>query len=322
MEIRLPQRQKLMRGQESKPVLGLALVASAILLLCAACAPGAEQLQRSLQLTSAALDARSTALAMEATHLAQPTEAPPTQPPTEEPSPTAPPPTAEPTVSPYVEGSMVRAAYDPAADWGDPTVFEDFEGSSGFFNVKTGEAANSWYGEGRFNITFTTRGKWTWYFANPILVDFYADVLVFNGEQCVETDSAGLFFHADEAEDFGMMFGVTCGGEYYLGGSGGPGPGGEVCSMTNNYGSIECSGIIVTRQSEYIDAGPGAVNRLGVMTEGTHFDFYINGQHVDGFTNPWAGTYFDRGLIALFLGTGQKDNAMVQFDDFSLWTNP
>jgi hypothetical protein len=73
-------------------------------------------------------------------------------------------------------------------------------------------------------------------------------------------------------------------------------------------------------ESEYIQAGPGAVNRLGVLADGQIYDLYINGHHVGSFQD--GVTPFGAGNPALFLGTGQKDLSEVRFDDFSLWRNP
>ncbi|MGD8760550.1 MAG: hypothetical protein PVJ07_09885, partial [Anaerolineales bacterium] len=124
----------------------------------------------------------------------EPQQPPPGQPPAETTEPPAPPEPTEPpapppveTESPYAEGSMVRAAYDPAANWGAPDIHEDFEGTSGLFADVASGAATSFYDGGAFHITFTSRGWWTWYYGDAGLPSsFYADVVVINGDQCVD----------------------------------------------------------------------------------------------------------------------------------------
>jgi hypothetical protein len=306
--------------------------AAGLMLLVAGCIVVSPPADQSTQLTQAALNAQATTLAMQAQQLTEqagqqpptqpvpPTQAPPVVPPTQ-----APPPTE----SPYVEGSMVRAAYDPAASWGAPNSHEDFDGTSGLFATGSSDEASSWYADGQYHITFTRRGAWTWYFGTPYTANFYSDIVVINGDQCVERDSGGMLVRMQQALDFGIMFGITCGGEYYIGVTWGPGMAGPVCMFTGSELSNppllsehdNCVALPYGRESQYIDAGPGAANRLGVWAEGNQYKVYINGHHVDTFTDNWfyvtAGA--TKGYHSLFIGTGQKNNSAVSFDDFSLW---
>jgi hypothetical protein len=290
------------------------LAIAALVMLALAC--GTASPQTDTAMTAEALNAQATDLAAQFQQLTAQAAAPPT-----ESQPVVPSPTEAPTESPYMEGSMVRAPYDPAAEMGEPDVYEDFDGSSGIFATLSGGAASSWYGNGRYHITFVTRGMWTWYFGDPSAADFYADVLVFNGEQCVAGDSAGLLFHGYQMPDAVLLFGVTCDGRYYLGFSGGPGPEGIVCTWTGTPNPMGPCPKEVSEQSELIDAGPGAVNRLGILTQGGSFTFYVNGHQIDQYNSPFS-PYFLEGLFGLFLGTGQKNDASASFDDFSLWRNP
>jgi hypothetical protein len=293
--------------------------------------PSAEQTNAALaeQLTS--LANQSQQLTEQAAQQPEPTaEATPL--PTQNPTPTStqsPAPTATPTESPYIEGSMVRAEYDPAAGWGPPDVYEDFEGASGLFFVRSGDNYAGWYGNGRYNISFESRGWWTWFWSETHFTDFYMEVLVFNGDQCVDRDTAGLLFLGQPSVDEGYLFGVTCGGEYFIGGTGSAGPGGPVCipdwsePFFWNCESAEVA--LASKESEYIDPGPGAVNRLGVMYKSPEISFYINGHRVDGFQNimlghPWAN--WPDGCPALYLHPGQRDISRVSFDEFSAWHNP
>jgi hypothetical protein len=230
------------------------------------------------------------------------------------------------TESPYAEGSMERASYDPAAGWGPPDVHEDFEGTSGLFADTPGGAANSFYDAGRYHITFTSRGWWTWYFGDAGLTSsFYADVVIINGDQCVDRDSAGMLLRGHLGADFGFLFGVTCQGGYYIGVSAGPGAAGPVCMLLGSELSsimdADCSGLPLHKESEYIQAGPGAVNRLGVRGDGSYYELYVNGHRVDSLQDNIYSAWTS-GYPALFLGTGQKDLSEVSFDDFSLWRNP
>ena len=292
----------------------------------------------SLEETRIALDVQATTLAMQAERLTQQAGSPsdeattPPEPPTEAAPPTEPPPlpptptethvpTEEPTVDTQapVEGSLVRAPYDPADGWGTGHDYETFDGSSGKFPASTAGAAVSWYDDGRYHISFTSRGRWTWYWTFLNASDFYADVVVINGDKCVDGDSAGLIFRGDQVQDWGLMFGISCGGDYFIGITAVSGAGGPVCSFDG--ANFDC----VNRKftfSDLIDTGPGAINRIGVKADGYDFDFYINGHWVDDIS-AWAlAPFMERGNLALYLGTAQKPDARVSFEDFSIWYLP
>jgi hypothetical protein len=291
----------------------------------------------SVKQTQLAMDVQATTLAMqgaaltrEAEGLAPQTEEPPsateappaeTEPPVEQteemPATEEPPAEGEQAV----EGSLERASYDPAYDWGAGHDTESFDGSSGKFPKSSAGAASAFYEDGRYHITFTSSGRWTWYWSALETGNFYTDVVIINGDQCVPRDSAGMVFRGDPEWDYGYMFGITCGGEYFVGITVVPGAEGYVWSIQD--GSINFD----QRQyisSDLIDPGPGAVNRIGIWADGGEFDLYINGKWAHTF-NYWgfpAAVQWSRGNIALYLGTGQKTNARVSFDDFSIWYNP
>lgn len=307
---------------------------------------GGGDVDPSLEETRIALAIQETALAMDiesATQMAAaqppPTEPPP-PPPTVAPPPTQPAPTsapAQPTApqptseSPAVdspagelapEGSLMRAPYDPAASYGPPIVHEDFEGSSGIFPSRSDGVARAWYADGRYNISFTTLGRYTWYWTNEDGGDFYAEAVMINGDECVQWDRGGILFRGDITTDTAYFFGVTCDGNYFIADSSDY-YGDSVCYIWDGGSEWDCSYPKMT-PSEYIAVGPGAVNRIGIMAQGGDYTFYVNGNYVDSFSE-WAYLGFvdiSRGPFALFLGTHQRDKARVQFEEFNVWNLP
>lgn len=237
------------------------------------------------------------------------------------------------TESPFVEGSMVRADYDFAATLGDPYVHEDFESDEGFISTFNG-AYRSWYENGVFNITYSSRGWWGWSLGDrPLVNNFYVDVVVIHAETCVEPDTAGLVIRYHEGSQFGIMAGLSCSGKYWLGFSSGSDFDRPICSIVGNRlslgGDEDCTGLPVLVENEYIATGPGAVNRIGIHGQNAAYEIYINGHEVarviDTYSpslpsstlpNPYGG------YVGLFLGVGQDDGSYVAFDDFSMWNNP
>lgn len=227
----------------------------------------------------------------------------------------------QPTDSGHPEGSVLRAEYDPAANWGEPDVSERFDGPDGLFTIGTSDTSNSWYADGVYQITFNTRGWWVWYYGDVEVGNYFADTLAINGDECVDRDSAGMMIRLNQASDFGFLFGINCAGKYYVGITGGPGASGPVCTFRNvvfdDPSDWECAGIPYVFSSEFAAAGPGAINRLGVRARANQYDLYINGHLVRTLYDQVTAAR--RGFPGLFLGAGQKEKSAVKFDDFSLW---
>jgi hypothetical protein len=224
---------------------------------------------------------------------------------------------------PGPDGVFERAFYDPAADMGPPDEHDAFDGNNPLFFERWHDHSHAWYGsDGRYHITLSFEGRWVWYWTDVYGYDFYADVVVINSDQCVAGDSAGLIFRGHLGYDAGYMFGVTCDGSYFTGATVIPGSGGLICWVGNGY-EDDCSPGAAAASvvpSEFINAGPGAANRLGVMAEGLTITYYINGQKLVSYTRP--GSSLVEGYFTLYLGTDQEYNAEAIFDDFSVWHLP
>lgn len=251
--------------------------------------------------------------------------APPTDPP-----PTAAPPTAAPPTA-VEDGVLVRASFDPAAGFGPPDVTEDFEGTRGLFSTTAGGTVNSWYGGGKYHLTYASRYYWWWNIGDISLKkNFYMDIVITHGEQCVERDIAGMLVRYLPKDDYGTLIGINCLGQFFIGDTFGSGSGGEICSFKGHDfvkypKDVDCSGQKILRFSEHLVTGPGAVNRLGVRGTGTTYEIFLNGRSAGTFTNTWITTRVSNpfaGAPAIMFGAGQKNISGAEYDDFSLWQNP
>ena len=227
-----------------------------------------------------------------------------------------------PTLTPAPELTAPPAEQPPddlTVDWGDPHDRDTFNDANGIFLSSNDGASRALRVDGRFLIQFDSRGRWTWYWSFIDAGNFYADVLVAQGDACIDGDSAGMLFRGNASRDEGYIFGVGCAGEYFIGITSAPGTDGSICAFRNG-AEIDC-GFRHWEANDLITSGPGAENRLGVYAEGDHLDFYINGEWVasrDIAPLP-AEWRFPRGNIALYLGTAQIGNASASYDDFRLW---
>jgi len=222
-------------------------------------------------------------------------------------------------------GSEERSSQDPADDFGAPDVHDDFSGTNPEFELDnpTG-VARGWYNDGRFNIIYPARGRWTWYSGGSAAMNFYVDIVVYNGDQCVDRDTAGLVYRYKQGSDSGFLFGIACEGGYFSGIHGALGAGEAICMFTSSTPSepadLDCSYVWEFKASNHINDGPGAANRIGIRAEGTQITLYINGHEVESMTVTSALPQY--GEFALYLGSAQVDNASASFDDFSLWLEP
>jgi hypothetical protein len=224
--------------------------------------------------------------------------------------------------NPSGEGSLERASFDLAADWGPGHMRDDFEDpNSALFSSHEIGTSRSWYGnQGRYHISEEKRGRYVWFWTFATLANFYVDVVVINGPQCDTRDSGGLVFRGDQMANEGYLFGVTCGGQFHIGFKGGPNPGNAICSVSDLI-TWNCSSLTTLHDSDFIASGPGAMNRVGVYARGETLDFYVNGHWVYRISTADFAN-FPIGGFALYLGTFQEVNAEVSFDDFSLWSMP
>jgi hypothetical protein len=227
------------------------------------------------------------------------------------------------TEVPAADGVFERASHDPAANMGPPDQHDAFDGNNPLFFERMHTNSAAWYGmDGRYHMTFKFGGRWVWYWSDVYGYDFYADVIVINADHCVPQDSGGLIFRGHLAADAGYMFGVTCDGSYFIGATVYPGSAGYICWVGPGT-AVDCEPGAAANSvvdSEYINSGPGAANRIGVMAEGTTYTFYINGHQVESFTQ--TSLPLAEGNFTLYIGAGQDDVAEVMFDDFSLWELP
>ena len=232
-------------------------------------------------------------------------------------------PSASPTptvLSPMPTTDLVaRSPEDPALTFGPPHDRDVFDGEGGMFLPSDNGVSRATVRDGRYVVEFDSRGRWTWYWSFLDAGDFYVDLVVIQGAACVEEDAAGLLFRGNASRDEAYVFGVNCAGEYFIELTSSPGAEGSICT-TDYGGSVNCR-YQHWEPDEGIQAGAGAMNRLGVYAVGGHLDFYVNGiwlesREVGDFSDEWQ---YWRGNIAVFLRSAQINQAQAAFDDFNIW---
>jgi uncharacterized protein YgiM (DUF1202 family) len=218
----------------------------------------------------------------------QPTEAP-----TAEPQPTdTPVPTPTPTMVP-VEG-------DPATLLGEPDGVDTFD-SKGNWTMFDNDCFKSEIVDGRFWMESKgMAGIICWEVSWPLIENFYIETEVYMPETCQPNDRFGMLFRAPD--NFrGYQYGLTCDGQYYM----------------SSWDGEKTSVIIEPARSEAIIAGPGQMNRIGVVAFGSEYLLYGNGTLLAGAQDT---TFTEEGKIGYFVRATTEDGFLTSYDNLKVWS--
>ncbi len=136
--------------------------------------------------------------------------------------------------------------------------------------------------------------------------DVYAEMTV-AAQDCSGADNYGIIFRVPvfREADRGYLFALSCEGQY---------------ALWKWDGKQEPDGkstmLIQWRNSDKINAGSGAFNRMGVMAFGDQLLLYINGVKVDEARD----SSFVGGNFGVFVNPSDAENFTIWVDDMSYWT--
>lgn len=132
----------------------------------------------------------------------------------------------------------------------------------------------------------------------------YAEITATNGD-CTGKDSVGIVIRIDAETLGGYTFEVACDGSYRLRSLRSSGAKGTLINWT---------------PSDAINAGPFAINRLGLWGYMGKFHLFVNDQHIDEFfDNNYLDAY---GGFAVYVRASQTFDLSATFDDFAFWHIP
>lgn len=219
-----------------------------------------------------------------------------TQAQTEIPTATPPPsPTPTPTLTPtpeFVEG-------DPAILLGDPDAEETFDTKTNWTLFET-DCFQTDIADGKFVMTAVgLEGIMCWEVSWPEIENFYADTTILMPDECQPNDRFGLLFRAPD-NDRGYQYGFTCDGRYSL----------------TLWDGETTTVLVEPTQSEVINVGLDAVNRLGVAAHGAVYQLYANGSFLDEVADT---TFTGPGMLGYFVRAATTDGFVVEYDNLQLW---
>ncbi|MBW8012808.1 MAG: LamG domain-containing protein [Chloroflexi bacterium] len=231
------------------------------------------------------------------------TQVPPTQPPTQTPPPT-PTETLVPTVTPTNTSvpSPTFVPGDPGLALGDPDFRDEFNNET---NWSPYDAASSKaeINNGKFYYTKKTLefgSRWT--ISWPTIEDYYIEVTAETPATCSGRDRYGIIFRAPSANE-GYVFVLSCSGQYRLW----------------IWDGSETTFLVDWTSHAAINAGPGQINRVGVMVDGNTIKLYANGVELTTLTD---NTYIGEYKFGLVVGNSDTEPFTVIFDDLKYWLLP
>ena len=232
-------------------------------------------------------------------------------------------PTAEPTVEPTAEPTTeVEPTAEPteeavSGDFGevsarieeitanDPDISDDFRRDSGFWDTESHEFGGYFYESRAFNIEAYAEERivWSTYYDDAealeigefsdFYVEFDTSFVTYTGE-----NAAGLVFRLLDTDNFYKFLVDEIG--YF-----------QLQKRVNG----EYSDVIEWTLTDAVDDAEGAINRIGILAEGTTLAFSVNGVVIAQIDDADLAS----GAIALAIQSYSSPEGHSTFDNLSLW---
>ena len=228
-------------------------------------------------------------------------ETPPPPPPPENVVPTLPPEQEQPTAPPAPTQGPPPTPIpgDPAVELGSPDGRDDFSTDNNWTGFEN-QCFKSEIADGQFVMTAKGKAGFScWEVSWPAVQNYYLETNVIMPETCQPDDRFGLFIRTPDLES-GYLVGLTCDGRV---------------SMTNWTGS-DTVVLMDFTTSDAVNVGPGAVNRLGVIANGSTYQVYVNGALIGQAADAsYVGNY----RFGYFVRAASEEPFTVRFDDMAIW---
>jgi hypothetical protein len=209
--------------------------------------------------------------------------------------------TATPTLTPTatVPPTPTSPPGDPTIGLGDPTYEEDFSDAAFWWEYDDDDSKvliqdNS--------LRFTkneANGYSLWTASWPTLQDYYLDVISQVPGACSGKDEWGVLFRSQDSTE-GHLFTITCDGHYRL----------------RLWNGSDMTLLVESTESEHINPGSGAFNRIGVMAADDEISLYVNGFFLETIN---SSMYDAVGPYGVTINAVETDNLTVHFTELRYW---
>jgi hypothetical protein len=208
-------------------------------------------------------------------------------------------PTITPTSSPSPTPTLMPE--DPRLELGAPDWQASFADDSDWFTFDEPAASFQVEDDRLVMVAKSTQAYENWSLSWPKLTDFYLEYTITTGEQCAGEDRYGIIARAPDP-NAGYLVGLSCNGAWRL----------------RAWDGEDFHELADWTPSGYINTGPEATNRLGLMANGNDLSVYING-HLVGEEEDGR---FEEGKFGAFIAAEQTPDFTVYLSEAMYWALP
>ncbi len=213
--------------------------------------------------------------------------------------------------SPTANVTQVPGTFDPVATFGIATFDDPMTGGNinDWVNPVTGLLPNTNYlkiveSGAKFYVTGKVAGFSTWYFTWHELTDFYLQS-TFNSGSCTGKDAYGLIVRGPEhlaGVSYGYVVAFSCDGQYYV----------FRLDGANPYTTKD---LVAWSKSDYILAGAGQENVIGIKAVGNTLTIYSNGHQIAEIFD----SMYEFGRYGVFVAPELTEDYTYQVVHMSYW---
>jgi LysM repeat protein len=201
---------------------------------------------------------------------------------------------------------QVPVTGDPREQLGTPAFRDTFVDGRNWL-ISEGTFTTNRIVDGSMELT-ANRPSDGWRITWPEIENYYLEMTVRTGEECLGGDRYGLFVNMPvdrQAPHTGNQFGVTCNGHYYL----------------NAFHGTNVTWLIRPTQHPAINTHEEQTNRLGIRVEGAQMTLFINGQEVAQASDD---TYAGVGRFGVLVGAvdPETETFTIYIDEIAYWNLP
>ncbi len=211
--------------------------------------------------------------------------------------------TATATLTPTITLTPTLAPEDPVLSLGAPSVKDTFDSGSIIYQYDESQSSFQ-VDDNKFVLVAKKANTYeTWSLSWEELTNFYLEITGSFGDDCSGKDRYGMIFRAPDTSE-GYLISISCDGSFRLS---------KWESEEEEYTTLEG-----WTTSEYINDGPGGVNRLGVLVKGTKITGFINGLQVFELND---GT-FSKGRFGVLVAASDTAGFTAYLDQVVYWKLP
>lgn len=149
-----------------------------------------------------------------------------------------------------------------------------------------------------------------WRLASTNADNAYIEATAKFGATCHGMDKWGVMLRVPDraTADAGYWFNITCDGKYAF----------QKWNASPKDNEKSVTNLIAWTSNSNIKPGGNALNRVGVLANGDHYTFYINGAQI----GEWTDNSYMHGGFGLLIGARETDRLTLYVDEMDMWLNP